>query len=75
MRPAMNQDPLSACYHQLPEVSREQLKGRPIAGHWRERSGMLEGCRYGGAWHPLRGAERGPGGTLLVGGMILVPEG
>jgi hypothetical protein len=71
----MNQQPLSECYLRLAEVSQEELKGRPIAGHWRERSGMLEGCRYGGAWHPLRGAERGPGGTLLVGGMILVPEG
>lgn len=71
----MNQEPLSDCYLKLPEVSLEQLRGRPVAGHWRVRSGMLEGCRYGGAWHPLRKAERGPAGMLLIGGMILVPEG
>lgn len=71
----MNQEPLSDCYLKLPEVSLEQLKGCPVAGHWRVRSGMLEGCRYGGAWHPLRKAERGPAGMLLIGGMILVPEG
>lgn len=67
--------PLSPLYHGLPEVQAEALRGCPIAGHWRERSAILEGCRYGGAWHPLRGAKRGPGGTVLIGGMVLVPEG
>lgn len=66
--------PLSPAYLNLQEAAPEELRGLPVAGHWRTRAGMLEGMRYGGAWHPLSGAKRGAGNTVLIGGLILVPE-
>lgn len=67
--------PPSDCYLKLEQVSQDDLKAVPVAGHWRVRSGAIEGARFGGAWHPVPFAKRGPGNVLLVNGMILVPEG
>lgn len=61
-------------YSNLPAVTQDELKGKPIGGHWRIRNGALEGQRFGGAWHPVISGQQGPGSVLLVGGMILVPE-
>lgn len=61
-------------YWNLPAVEPSSLQGVPIGGQWRIRGGILEGQRYGGAWHPIRRGQRGPRGVLLVNGLVLVPE-
>lgn len=64
----------SSPYLDLPEAHPDRLQGKPIGGRWRIRNGTLEGQRFGGAWHPLRSAERGPGDVIVSNGMILVQE-
>lgn len=64
----------------LPEATPEDLRGRLVAGMWRiSRTGRLEAQRFGGAWQPLEvsgggahGLKRGPSGTLLHDGELLV---
>lgn len=58
----------------LPQVSPDRLRAVPVGGHWRIRSGILEGRNYGGDWRPLHNAQRGPQNVILIKGMILVPD-
>jgi hypothetical protein len=61
-------------FEDLPTATPQQLHRKPVAGHWRQTPHRLEARHFGGAWHPIHNALRGPGNVLLVHGMVLAPE-
>lgn len=68
-RPQLNQPP-----QELPLADPAALRGMQVSGVWRARGGRIEARRFGGAWHEARDPKRGPSGTLLAGGVLLVQE-